>query len=68
MNDLGFKKNLYESQGVRYYITLDPQESTGTVRKLSESSVFEAQDPADKIVIQICDDCQLTIDLESVFA
>jgi Uma2 family endonuclease len=66
--DLLHKREIYEQQGVPYYLIVDPDESTLTVLGMSESATYDPVSFKDALSIQICDDCDLTIDIGKLFA
>ena len=65
-NDLNFKLDLYQSQGVPTYLVLDPESRSVTHHRLM-SSRYESTSHHKLVEITVCDDCQIEIDVARLF-
>lgn len=65
-NDLNFKRDLYESQGVPTYLILDPKSSEVMCHRLMGGR-YEIGSHSDHVEVTVCDDCQFQIDIERLF-
>ena len=61
------KLHLYETSGVGYYLLVDPDERTRIVYWRDELGKYEELSLCDAQLITICDDCELAVDLTSIF-
>ncbi|TWT89557.1 Uma2 family endonuclease [Neorhodopirellula pilleata] len=66
-NDLNFKRDLYESQGVSTYLILDPDLNRVTRLRLQADGGYESTDHHEQVTVQVCDDCILSIDVAKLF-
>jgi Uma2 family endonuclease len=62
--DLTVKRELYEAQGVRWYVIVDPDQDQSTVLRLSASGQYEPRDATDPLKIDLCADCTITLSLK----
>jgi len=65
--DLTVKRQLYEHQAVGWYLIADPDKSTLELLKLDETGVYQPVQAGAATVIDICENCQLQVDLLRVF-
>lgn len=65
-HDLKFKRGLYESQAVSYYLTLDPVEKTFTQLNL-EGDAYKNVTQGQSVTFTICEDCTFEVSLADVF-
>jgi len=66
-NDLNFKRDLYESQGVGTYLILDSDLKRLTRLQMRADGRYESTEHREQVTVQVCDDCQLTIDAAKLF-
>lgn len=62
--DKGLKYNLYESEGVTYYIIVDPIESMAKVYHLKNGRYIKLTDATDEVVKFEIDECNHTIEFD----
>ena len=66
--DETFKKDLYQEQGVRWYLIVDPNTDELTPLRLSGESQYTCADVDGGILtLDICDDCELSIQVSKIF-
>ncbi len=61
--DLHQKRALYQENQVPWYIIADPNDSSVTFLRLSDSKEYEAVSATDQLSLTLCDTCQLSVDL-----
>jgi len=66
-NDLNFKRDLYASQGVATYLILDPDLNRLTRLQMNADGEYESTDHREQVTVQVCEDCQLPIDVAKLF-
>jgi len=66
-NDLNFKRDLYASQGVATYLILDPDLNHLTRLQMNADGEYESTDHREQVTVQVCEDCQLPIDVAKLF-
>lgn len=57
--DLTVKRALYESQGVGWYLIVDPDENQTTLLRLSQAGGYEPVPTAGRCELQLCPECLL---------
>ena len=62
--DVTHKREIYQEQQVPWYLIADPDDSSIQLFRLNESGLYESISVHDKIVITICGDCRLDVDLQ----
>jgi Uma2 family endonuclease len=62
------KFDLYQDEGVKYYMMLDPERNVLHLYELGADGVYQQHESSGEIVLNICDDCELRIALERLFA
>ncbi len=67
-NDLTYKRELYESQGVRSYLIADPDAKTIEQLTLSPARKYEPIDVSSTIKMSVCDDCEIEVELKKIFS
>lgn len=67
-NDLTYKRELYESQGVRTYLIIDPDANTIQQLTLSPAGTYKSTDASSKINVNVCGDCEIEIDSTKLFS
>lgn len=67
--DLVFKRDLYASQGVRWYIILDPDAGTILPLRLAGDRDYASppDQPGPSYAIDLCDDCRIDLDTTRLF-
>ncbi len=65
-NDLHFKRELYESEGVTTYLVIDPDSAEVTHHRL-RSGIYESSCHREFVEATICDDCHIKIDIGRLF-
>ena len=72
--DLTVKRELYESQGVKYYLTIDPETQHCNVLQLKsdkryQSALAEKESPLDQSTcrLELLEDCIVELDANSLF-
>ena len=66
-NDLTFKRELYRREGLQAYLILDPEPESCKLDKKTGDGTYETEQPTGSISLRLCEDCEITIDLASVF-
>lgn len=61
--DLTVKRDLYEANGVRWYLISDPEEGRSSLLRLGTMGRYESLPSADRQEIDLCPDCRLSVDL-----
>lgn len=61
--DLEFKRPLYEHHGVKWYLTIDPDNGWIQILHLSPSGRYAEVVPEGVVRVQLCEKCQLDLDL-----
>jgi Uma2 family endonuclease len=61
------KHNLYQDEGVKYYWILDPDQSLLIAFELSKQGIYEQQSIDDGLVLDVCDDCELRLQVSRLF-
>ncbi len=64
-NDLHFKRELYESEGVPTYSVIDPDSAEVTCHRLS-GDCYESTCHRETVDVPLCDDCQVKIDVRTI--
>lgn len=59
--DLTFKRDLYASSGVTWYLILDPETKTLTALRREDGSGYREVDFSGSLPIDICDSCSLSV-------
>ena len=63
------KRDLYEQQGVRFYLLIDPRKKSAEVLVLNDSGRYEPQPIVDETIsLEWGSDCRVSIPLSTVFA
>ncbi len=62
------KFDLYQDQGVKYYLMLDPDQNILSAVKLDDGGVYQPQDFSDEVVLKVCEDCELRFPAASLFS
>ena len=65
--DLTYKRTIYQSQGVSYYLIVDPNASELVPLKLNDAGEYVAVEFSDSVTIDFCDDCHVSIDVNRLF-
>lgn len=65
-NDLNFKRELYESEGVPTYLVIDPDSSEVTCHRHCGMR-YESTSHRDTVDVTVCDDCHVQIDVSRLF-
>jgi Uma2 family endonuclease len=60
--DLTVKRDLYEAQGVRWYLVIDPDEGQSMLMRLGESGRYESSRAVGLRDVELCADCMLSLD------
>ena len=66
-NDLTYKRELYQSQGVRNYLIVDPDAKTIQQLTLSPDGVYESAESVSKIKVTVCDGCEIEVESQKLF-
>lgn len=65
-NDLNFKKSLYQQQGVNHYLIVDPMDAAISHLLLHDGAYVSAKWEG-KLELKICEDCDLMVNLATIF-
>ena len=60
--DQTVKRDLYEANGVRWYVIIDPDEGGSTLLVLGDSGRYEARSASGRQKIDLCPDCTLLLE------
>ncbi|MEO1615873.1 MAG: Uma2 family endonuclease [Planctomycetota bacterium] len=66
-NDLTYKRELYEAEGVGTYLIVDPDAKTVEQLTLSEGGAYVSSGAKPSISFSLCDNCSLSIEAAAVF-
>lgn len=58
-----YKREMYETLGVRYYLILDPRDATSLLLELTD----RGYQPAESGVLRLHEDCQVSLGLDGLF-
>jgi Uma2 family endonuclease len=61
--DVTYKRALYQEHGVPWYLIADPEDSSLTILRLSDSKEYEAVSVTDELALTLCKTCQLSVEL-----
>jgi Uma2 family endonuclease len=61
--DLTVKRDLYETQGVRWYLVIDPDEGHSVLLRLGTSGRYEPRAASGRQAIDLCPECTLPLEL-----
>jgi Uma2 family endonuclease len=62
------KFDLYQDEGVQYYLMLDPERNVIHLYELGADGVYQQHESGSEIVLNICDDCELRLSVDGLFA
>lgn len=65
--DQNDKLRLYEDNGVDYYLIVDPDRNSLVAYMRNDQGRFSLVDPADPLVFTVCEDCEIAVDVASIF-
>jgi len=65
--DLTFKKRLYQSESVAWYLIVDPDEESLSALKLDSEEVYNDVAHAETLEIDLCETCHLTVSVNQLF-
>ena len=65
--DKTVKFNLYQDEGVRYYIIVDPDDSVAKAYELKDGRYIKMLDATDEVVDFTLKDCDITIDFSKLW-
>ena len=65
--DQGVKFRLYESEGVQYYIIVDPVDKVAKIYDLTNGRYIKRTDATDEITGFSLADCFITLDFSKIF-
>ena len=65
--DLTFKRSIYQTQAVEFYLIVDPDSEELTLLQLNGDGEYVALEFSDSLNIGICDNCRLNINVERIF-
>ncbi|MGB7326599.1 MAG: Uma2 family endonuclease [Rubripirellula sp.] len=65
--DQTYKRDLYEREGVTVYLIADPDARTLQVLRLNESGKYEVVPESGELRLTICESCELTLAMSSLF-
>jgi Uma2 family endonuclease len=66
-NDLGYKRNLYQDQGVTAYMIIDLEGQAITLDRRQADGSYRTETAVGSIELEICDDCTIQFSLETLF-
>ena len=61
--DLTYKRALYQEHGAPWYFLADPDDSSLTILRLSDSKEYESVAVTDTLALTICKTCKMSVDL-----
>lgn len=65
--DLGPKQTIYQEQKVPYYLILDPDAGVLTALELGKNGSYAEVRVSDSLILKICGDCELDVDVRRLF-
>ena len=65
--DRNEKFRLYQDHGVKYYLIVDPNDFTIEVHDRNDQGGFQQLPSASSYEFPLCDDCQIVLEIDSVF-
>ncbi len=67
MNDLGYKRKLYQQHGLAAYIIIDPQDQAVTLDRRQSDGSYQTNSLTEAVTLEICADCTLLFSIETLF-
>lgn len=61
--DVNEKKDLYREEGVRWYLVIDPESNELSAWSLDVQGDYQAVSISEKLIVDVCEDCRLTLDI-----
>ncbi len=65
--DQGIKFNLYQDEGVSYYVIVDPEDSVAKVYTLKDGRYMKVIDASDEVVDFMLKECDISIDFSKLW-
>ena len=62
--DVGEKKDLYRDEGVRWYLMIDPEANSLSAWSLDDDGSYHSVPATESLLIGICNDCRLSLDVK----
>jgi Uma2 family endonuclease len=62
------KFDLYQDEGVKYYLILDAEKNVLSAFRLDDSGKYVPHEFGEEITLNVCDDCQLRFPVANLFA
>ncbi len=66
-NDLGYKRKLYQQQGLAAYIIIDPQDQTIMVDRRHSDGNYQTETANESVTLKVCDDCAIEFSIKTLF-
>jgi Uma2 family endonuclease len=65
--DLTVKRRLFEQESVAWYLIMDPDRDTLQALRLKDAGVYEQVTFTDRLEVDLCDSCSLSVRLNRLF-
>lgn len=65
--DRVYKRALYREQGVEAYLLIAPETKVLEIDRIDENGDWQTETVADQVILNLCGDCEITIDRQSLF-
>ncbi len=66
-NDLGYKRKLYQQQGLAAYIIIDPQDQTVMVDRRHSDGNYQTENANESVTLIVYDDCAIEFSIKTLF-
>ena len=66
-NDLTYKRQLYQREGVETYVIVDPGAETIEIDRRQDDGSYVSENVTGQLRVRVCDGCELQVDLATIF-
>ena len=66
-NDLTYKRQLYQREGVETYVIVDPGAETIEIDRRQDDGSYVSENVTGQLRVRVCDGCELQVDLGTIF-
>ena len=66
--DRAEKFDLYQDEGVQYYMMLDPEQNVLHLFELDAAGIYQQHESSGEVMLNICDDWELRFPVGGLFA
>jgi Uma2 family endonuclease len=66
-NDLGYKRKLYQQQGLTAFVIVDPQDQTVVIDRRQSDGSYSTETANESVTFIVCDDCAIEFSIKTLF-